>query len=204
MSDNENKEQRLGLWVAGTAAALATVGVLFFAAWDPEAKPVDGETEVVKVESDQAASVEMVEPSVEQTAAAFAEVEASSPAEVVLAAESEMQNKVDSDAKVIVENGIVKFYFATGKADLAQGADDALKDVLAGVREGKKAIVSGFHDSTGNKAKNEELSKQRAFSVRDALLALGVPESQIELRKPENAKGSGNKAEARRVEVVLE
>ncbi|MFS6938586.1 OmpA family protein [Neisseria animaloris] len=204
MSDNENKEQRLGLWVAGTAAALATVGVLFFAAWDPEAKPVDGETEVVKVESDQAASVEMVEPSAEQTAAAFAEVEASSPAEVVLAAESEMQNKVDSDAKVIVENGIVKFYFATGKADLAQGADDALKDVLAGVREGKKAIVSGFHDSTGNKAKNEELSKQRAFSVRDALLALGVPESQIELRKPENAKGSGNKAEARRVEVVLE
>ncbi|WP_107879484.1 OmpA family protein [Neisseria animaloris] len=204
MSDNENKEQRLGLWVAGTAAALATVGVLFFAAWDPEAKPVGGETEVVKVESDQAASVEMVEPSAEQTAAAFAEVEASSPAEVVLAAESEMQNKVDSDAKVIVENGIVKFYFATGKADLAQGADDALKDVLAGVREGKKAIVSGFHDSTGNKAKNEELSKQRAFSVRDALLALGVPESQIELRKPENAKGSGNKVEARRVEVVLE
>ncbi|MDO1509435.1 MULTISPECIES: OmpA family protein [unclassified Neisseria] len=184
------------------------MGVLFFAAWDPEAKSVDGETEVVQVESDRAASVETTELSAEQAAAseaaASAEIEASSPAEVVLAAESEMQNKVDSDAKVIVENGIVKFYFATGKADLAQGADDALKDVLAGVREGKKAIVSGFHDSTGNKAKNEELSKQRAFSVRDALLALGVPESQIELRKPENAKGSGNKAEARRVEVVLE
>ena len=43
-----------------------------------------------------------------------------------------------------------------------------------------------------------------APEVRDALLALGVPESQIELRKPESTEGSGNNAEARRVEVVLE
>ena len=40
--------------------------------------------------------------------------------------------------------------------------------------------------------------------MRDALLALGVPESQIELRKPESTEGSGNNAEAGRVEVVLE
>lgn len=108
------------------------------------------------------------------------------------------------EAKVVVENGVVKFYFATGKADLAQGADEALQDVLAGAKEGKKAVISGFHDDTGNRAQNEELSKQRAFAVRDALLALGVPESQIELRKPESTEGSGNNAEVRRVEVVLE
>ena len=85
------------------------------------------------------------------------------------------------------------------------GAEEALKDVLAGVREGKKAVVSGFNDSTGNVAANEELSKPRALAVRNALLGLGVPESQIELRKPENTEaGQGNNAEARRVEVVLE
>ena len=108
-------------------------------------------------------------------------------------------------ASAVVENGVVKFYFATGKADLAENAEEALKDVLAGVREGKKAVVSGFNDSTGNVAANEELSKQRALAVRNALLGLGVPESQIELRKPENTEaGQGNNAEARRVEVVLE
>ena len=125
---------------------------------------------------------------------------ASSPADAILAADAQNNDA----AKVVVENGVVKFYFATGKADLAQGADEALQDVLAGAKEGKKAVISGFHDDTGNRAQNEELSKQRAFAVRDALLALGVPESQIELRKPESTEGSGNNAEARRVEVVLE
>ena len=107
-------------------------------------------------------------------------------------------------AQAVVENGVVKFYFATGKADLAANAEEALKDVLQGAREGRKAVISGFHDVTGNRKLNEELSKKRAFAVRDALLHLGVPEAQIELRKPENATGSGNNAEARRVEVVLE
>ncbi len=113
---------------------------------------------------------------------------------------------VDGDtAKVTVENGVVKFYFATGKADVAPNSVEALKDVLAGVKAGKKAIVSGYNDSTGNAAANEELAKNRALAVRSALLGFGVPESQIELRKPANTEaGQGNNAEARRVEVVLE
>ena len=65
-------------------------------------------------------------------------------------------------------------------------------------------MVSGFHDSTGNAQVNEEVSKQRALAVRDALTALGVAADKIELRKPEVTEGSGNNAEARRVEVVLE
>jgi hypothetical protein len=34
-------------------------------------------------------------------------------------------------------------------------------------------------------------------------VALGVSADSIELKKPENATGTGNDAEARRVEVVL-
>ena len=109
----------------------------------------------------------------------------------------------DNDAaSVVVENGVVKFFFATGKADLAGGADQALADVVAGVKDGKKAVVSGFVDSTGNAAQNEELAKQRAFAVRDQLKALGVPEDSIELKKPENIE-AGAGAQARRVEVNL-
>ena len=103
---------------------------------------------------------------------------------------------------VTVDNGVVKFFFATGKADLATGADKALADVVAGVQAGKKAMISGFVDSSGNAAQNDELAKQRAFAVRDQLKALGVAEDKIELKKPENVD-AGAGAQARRVEVSL-
>lgn len=103
-----------------------------------------------------------------------------------------------------VEGGVVKFYFATGKADLASGANAALADVAKGVAGGKKAVVSGYTDSTGDAAKNEELAKQRAMAVRDALKAAGVAEDKIDLKKPEVLTGSGTNADARRVEVALQ
>ena len=109
----------------------------------------------------------------------------------------------DDAASVRVENGVVKFYFATAKAELAAGANEALADVVKGVAEGKKAVISGFHDATGDAALNAELAKQRAFAVRDALKALGVAEDKIELKKPEETTATGSNAEARRVEVVL-
>jgi len=109
----------------------------------------------------------------------------------------------DDAASVRVENGVVKFYFATAKAELAAGANEALADVVKGVAEGKKAVISGFHDATGDAALNAELAKQRAFAVRDALKALGVAEDKIELKKPEETTATGTNAEARRVEVAL-
>lgn len=105
-------------------------------------------------------------------------------------------------ASVTVENGVVKFFFATGKADIASGADKALAEVVSGVQGGKTAVVSGFVDSSGNAAQNEELAKQRAVAVRDQLKALGVPEDKIELKKPGNID-AGADAQSRRVEVSL-
>ena len=105
-------------------------------------------------------------------------------------------------ASITVENGVVKFYFATGKADLAAGSDKALADIVTGVQGGKRVIVSGFVDSSGNAAQNDELAKQRAFAVRDQLKALGIAEDKIELQKPGNID-AGSGAAARRVEVTL-
>jgi K(+)-stimulated pyrophosphate-energized sodium pump len=130
-------------------------------------------------------------------ATAAAPAPAAAPAAPVAAAPSA------DGASVVVEGGVVKFYFASGKADLAAGAPAALADVVKGITGGKKAMVSGFHDSTGDPAKNAELAKQRAFTVRDALKGLGVAEDKIELKKPEVATGSGDGAQARRVEVAL-
>ncbi|WP_300658423.1 OmpA family protein [Hydrogenophaga sp.] len=107
------------------------------------------------------------------------------------------------DASVVVENGVVKFYFASGKADLAAGALVALGDAIAAAKSGKRLVLSGFHDATGDPAFNAELAKQRALAVRDALVGAGVAESSLELKKPEQTTGTGNDAEARRVEVMI-
>jgi K(+)-stimulated pyrophosphate-energized sodium pump len=106
-------------------------------------------------------------------------------------------------ASIKVEGGVVKFYFATGKAELASGAPQALADIITGVSAGKRVVISGYADASGNAEQNAELAKQRAFSVRDALKSLGVAEDKIELKKPETITGTGNAAEARRVEVTL-
>ena len=107
-------------------------------------------------------------------------------------------------ASVKVENGVVKFYFASGKTDLAAGANAALADVIKGAQTGKKLVISGYHDATGSAAKNAEVAKLRAFAVRDALKAAGVADDKIELKKPRELKASGSNAEARRVEVTLQ
>ena len=87
---------------------------------------------------------------------------------------------------------MVKFYFATGKADLASGANAALADVAKAVAAGKRAVVSGYHDASGDPAKNAELAKQRAVAVRDALKAAGIPDDKVELKKPEAITGTGD------------
>lgn len=110
---------------------------------------------------------------------------------------------IEETARVIVENGVVKFYFVSGKAEVAAGANEALSDVVKGVAEGKRAVISGFHDATGSAEINAELAKQRAQAVQAALMALGVAEDKVELKKPEQIQADGSNAEARRVEVIL-
>jgi K(+)-stimulated pyrophosphate-energized sodium pump len=133
------------------------------------------------------------------TVATAAPASTSSDAAMTVAA----QSAADA-ASVKVENGVVKFYFASGKADVAAGGAEALADVIKAVAGGKKAIISGYHDASGDPAKNAELAKQRAMNVRDALKAAGVAEDKVELKKPEQAKVDGPAAEARRVEVTVQ
>jgi K(+)-stimulated pyrophosphate-energized sodium pump len=119
------------------------------------------------------------------------------------AAASMPSASVGDAASFKVDNGVVKFYFATDKADVATGADSALAEVAKGVASGKRAVISGFTDATGDATRNEELAKQREAAVSAALTAAGVPADKIEVKKPESITGSGSNAEARRVEVAL-
>ncbi|HEY2256616.1 MAG TPA: OmpA family protein [Variovorax sp.] len=132
-----------------------------------------------------------------------APVAAAAPATSVAEVTETVTVVIPDGASIQVLGGVVNFYFATGSTDLAPGAAAALAAVIKGVEGGRKAVVSGYHDTTGDAAKNEELAKKRAEMVRDVLVGLGVPADKIELQKPDVTAGSGSDAAARRVEVKL-
>lgn len=98
-------------------------------------------------------------------------------------------------------------YFDTAKTQVASEFADKAADLkaYAAAHPDAKLSVSGFNDPTGNAAANAELSKHRAQAVADALKALGIPDSAIDLRKPDAATDTGtSNAAARRVEVSFE
>ncbi|SFB77352.1 Outer membrane protein OmpA [Polaromonas sp. OV174] len=177
VSQDDDSQQRVALFLVFGLVALVVAAVLFFGVNIGRAGK-SAAAPAAQVTAPLAAASEPATPSVAQAAS--------------------------DAASVTVEQGVVKFYFASGKADLAAGASEALADVVKGAQAGRKLLISGFHDASGNAEKNAELAKQRALAVRDALKAAGVAEAQIELKKPEQLTGGGSDAEARRVEISLQ
>ena len=84
-----------------------------------------------------------------------------------------------------------------GAADLARIADAARADA------GKVVLISGYHDESGDAARNAELAKKRAFAVRHALEANGIAPGRLVMDKPRVTLGGADAREARRVEMRL-
>ncbi|WP_274584939.1 DUF937 domain-containing protein [Neisseria leonii] len=191
------KKSGLGKWLALGLAALLALFAFKSCSGDKAAAP-----------QQPAAASAPAEASAVDTPAAASEVQASNEPvpEPSAAAESSQAVADAADmARVVYENGVATFYFATAKADVAADADVVAAEVVQAGKDGKKLVVSGFADSTGNAAANEELSKNRAMAVKAFLEAQGVNADNIELRKPENTTGAvGNDVEGRRVEVRVE
>ncbi|MGV8803440.1 MAG: OmpA family protein [Polaromonas sp.] len=175
VSQDDDSSQRVALFLVFGLIALIVASVLVFGASRAGGKPKA---------STAVAAAPLTQPA-----------DAAAPGAAQAAADA---------ASVTVEQGVVKFYFASGKADLAAGASEALADMVKAGKEGRTLVISGFHDATGSAEKNAELAKQRALVVRDALVAAGVSEGHIELKKPEQVNGSGSDAQARRVEISLQ
>ncbi|MDR2329213.1 MAG: OmpA family protein [Comamonas sp.] len=204
-SQNNDGDERFALGLVFALIILVVLGVVWFGAYKGIHGAKSGNAAVTATATgakrgavlggtDPAAAAARAAATADTTNAAGATGAAAANGAAVIA---------DEAAAVVIENGVVKFYFATAKAELAPGANEALVDVIAGVKAGQRAVISGYTDATGDADKNAELAKQRAFAVRDALLALGVTEDKLELKKPEAVENAGNNAQARRVEVVL-
>ena len=143
------------------------------------------------------------EAPVPAAAAPAAVVASAMPAAAPATAPAATPTEADS-ASVKVEGDVVKFYFASGKSEIAGGGKDALAVTVKGVAGGKKAVISGYVDASGDPVKNAAIAKMRAFAVQDLLVFSGVPVDKIELKKPDDIKaGATSAADGRRVEVAL-
>ena len=115
----------------------------------------------------------------------------------------------DSDRGLVAELGGVQF--ATGTADVNADALESLAKFSGIVASypGLRFNVEGHTDSVGSAAMNQELSLRRAITVRDYLIAQGVPASRIDvagfgLSAPigDNTTADG-RARNRRVEIIV-
>jgi K(+)-stimulated pyrophosphate-energized sodium pump len=157
------------------------------------------------VPADHAEQVELATAAA-QAAAAAAEAAAAqqspdavSPAEVQAAAAGEATGASDPSRTA-------RLYFPSGSAALPADAETAMARavmVLKGSQEAK-ATISGYHDTSGDPAKNAELARQRAEAVRDALVKAGIAADRISLEKPQATAAGGDPDEARRVEITVQ
>jgi len=101
---------------------------------------------------------------------------------------------------------LVKVYFAVGNATLPEGAAADLSKATSAfqAKPGQSVLLSGFHDESGSATANEEIAKNRAKAVKQALVAAGIPADHVLLKKPATALGGTDAAEARRVEVRVQ
>ncbi len=118
-----------------------------------------------------------------------------------------VDNQLIIEPKPVIEPpSVAKLYFDTGVSSLPFDGESLLAPMIAWLNDHPDAIavISGYHDPTGNQARNASLSKKRAESTVAAFIAAGINETRLEMVKPISTDGGEGFAEARRVEVSIQ
>ena len=98
----------------------------------------------------------------------------------------------------------VSVYFETAKFDLDAEAGAKISAAAEAIKKDNLKIeITGYTDKRGDLAANEQLAKDRAVAVKNALVAAGVAESSVTMAKPffVEAGAPGADADARRVDI---
>lgn len=179
MLDQEDEGTRIGVWVALGVVAFVLVGVL-------------GGVTLRHLNAKAAG------PGQDAVLATVSTAVAAANPGAVAAEEPLLDGPISGDL-------VGTLFFDMAQATLPADAAAKLGEVAKAMAEapGRTLVLSGFHDASGDPAKNAELAKQRAMAARDALLAGGADAAHLKLRKPESTTGDGSAQEARRVEMRL-
>lgn len=118
--------------------------------------------------------------------------------------------KEEARGTVITLSGAV--LFVTGKYELLPLAQEKLKEVAAALKDRgfNRIIIEGHTDSVGSTSKNEELSLQRANSVKSYLVSQGLDGNKISTKglgpsRPIASNDSADgRANNRRVELIVD
>jgi photosynthetic reaction center cytochrome c subunit len=108
-----------------------------------------------------------------------------------------------TQAAAVPSGVLAKVLFELNQTTLPADAKAAIEQVAVRMKAfpNLKLDISGFADKTGPADKNLQIAKLRAFAVRDALKASGVPDAQVNLKKPEFVIGDAS-GSSRRVDIV--
>lgn len=199
---DDDTSTRTGLWVVFSTVTILLISVIIWVL-----KGADGANDVAAPAAPAAA--------VATSAAGHGQGTSTTDQETAAAAAA--QNAASSAQTEAVNEEFVAFeqatptqpagaiYFTSASASLPADTQQAIATVVEALKavEGRRVLLAGYHDPTGNIDFNRDLAKRRALGVREALIAQGIPAQRIILRKPEQTTGSGNNAEARRVEILL-
>lgn len=120
--------------------------------------------------------------------------------------------EIKEETKKKAEYAAQRLYFATGSYKLLEKSFKGLDDVASLLESdpGLKLNINGYTDNTGNAAKNQVLSENRAASVKKYLVGKGIDESRIKstgygiLDPVADNKTAAGRAKNRRVEFKLE
>ena len=199
---DDDTSTRTGLWVVFSTVTILLISVIIWVL-----KGADGANDVAApaapaaaVATSAAGHGQGTSTTDQETAAAAAAQNAASSAQTEAVTEEFVAFEQTTPAQPA---GAI--HFESASAALPADAQQALTTVVEALKaaEGRRVLLAGYHDPTGNIDFNRDLAKRRALGVRDALIAQGIPAQRIILRKPEQTTGSGNNAEARRVEILL-
>lgn len=199
---DDDTSTRTGLWVVFSTVTILLISVIIWVL-----KGADGANDVAAPAAPAAAVATSAAGHGQGTSTTAQDAAATAAAQN--AASSAQTEAVTEEFVAFEQNTPAQpagaIHFESASAALPADAQQALTTVVEALKaaEGRRVLLAGYHDPTGNIDFNHDLAKRRALGVRDALIAQGIPAQRIILRKPEQTTGSGNNAEARRVEILL-
>ncbi len=210
-TESATADEKRAAEVAATNAANDAASVAAKDAATAAAAAANAANDTARVAAEEAATA--------ANAASQAASEAATAVErdrAAVAARDDLRNRLndalptrDTSRGLVAEIGGVQF--ATGTAEINGGARESLSKFSGIVASypGLRFKVEGHTDNTGSAAMNTELSLKRAITVRDYLIARGVPASSIDvaglgLSTPIGDNGTtAGRERNRRVEIVV-